>query len=182
MEGLAAGDPPDTAAAPEAEWHAAALPPPLPRTLRPAGFWRRWAAAVVDAVLLWFPVTILRVLLGLPLFDVDMERESTDADAIVLGVSLALSWAYVALMDASAAQGTLGKQLLAIRVERVDGARLGFLRASLRHWAAWLSVLSCGLGFLMNLWTRRRQTLHDWIAGAVLVRWEEPSPPTRSVA
>lgn len=125
---------------------------------------------MVDTLILWFPLATLRVALGRPLFV--PAWDITGDDVALMCVSLVATWIYTAALDASAAQGTLGKQLLAIRVERTDGARLSFARASVRHLASWLSLFTGGIGLLMNLWTRRRQTLHDLIAGAVLVRWE----------
>ena len=152
----------------------AALPPPLPAAEgRPVGFWRRWWAFVVDSAILWFPLTTLQVSLGLPLFDAGSGREADGRDSTLLLVSLAVSWLYTALLDASRAQGTLGKQVLGIRVERAEGGRLSFARASVRQLGSYLSILPFGIGILMCLWTRRRQTLHDKMAGAVLVRWED---------
>lgn len=162
----------------------ATSPPPLPAAVfeRPAGFWRRWAAVMVDAILLWFPLSILQVWLGLPLFETEWEREATSSDAVIRMASLVVPWLYTALLDASRAQGTLGKQLLGIRVEDVHGGRLSFARASVRHLGSWLSLFTLCIGFLMNLWTKRRQTLHDMIAGAVVVRTEAPAASAPEVA
>ncbi len=141
----------------------------------PVGFWRRTWAFLVDSLLLWFPLSILKVTSGLPLLDTDLTREADGRDLGLFIASCLLHWLYTAWLDASKSQGTLGKQLLGIRVEHVAGGRLSFVRASVRQVASWLSFLAFGLGFLMCVWTKRRQTLHDMLAGAVLVRWEEPS-------
>lgn len=155
----------------------AALPPPLPAPqARAVGFWRRWWALVIDSAILWFPLTTLQVSLGLPMIDTGFGREPDGRDSVMLLVSVLVSWLYTALLDASRAQGTLGKQVLGIRVERAEGGRLPFARASIRQLASYLSILLFGLGLLMCLWTRRRQTLHDKMAGAVLVRSEDGVP------
>ena len=49
-------------------------------------------------------------------------------------------------------------------------SRISFGRATGRYAAQWVSALLCGLGYLLNLWTRRRQTLHDLAAGCLLAR------------
>lgn len=159
-------DGPVTAPAPSPTGPAAAAMP------EPVGFWRRAWAFSVDSLLLWFPLSLLKVGLGLPVFDTDLAREADGRDALMFLASAFAHWLYTAALDSSRAQGTLGKQLLGIRAERADGARLSFARASVRQLASWVSWATLGLGFLMCLWTRRRQSLHDWIAGAVLVRWE----------
>lgn len=164
--------PPEPPSAPPAV--AEALPAPTaPPT--PAGFWRRAFAYLVDSLLLWFPVSVLKVGIGLPLLEASLGREPDGRDAVVFLASALLHLVYTGWLDSSEARGTLGKQLLAIRAERTDGGRLSFARAACRQVASYLSCLTLGLGFLMCLWTRRRQSLHDWIAGAVLVRSEPPA-------
>ncbi|HUN69643.1 MAG TPA: RDD family protein, partial [Burkholderiales bacterium] len=44
-----------------------------------------------------------------------------------------LSWAYFAISESSSWQGTLGKRLLGLRVTDLNGARIGFGRANVRH-------------------------------------------------
>jgi uncharacterized RDD family membrane protein YckC len=153
----------------------------VPAAPRYGGFWRRVASSTVDGLIFAFPSAILRVLAGLPmgltlrpLDDRDMGR--------ALMVSLLCwvgSWLYCALLESSGAQGTLGQQLLGLQVTDLSGRRISFGRASGRFFSQLLTLLICGVGYLFNLWTSRRQTLHDMIAGCVLVR---PEPAMRSAA
>ena len=46
----------------------------------------------------------------------------------------------------------------------------GFGRANRRYWAKLLSSLTLGIGFVMAIFTERRQTLHDRIAGTLVLR------------
>lgn len=133
------------------------------------GFWRRLAAALVDGIVLFFPQAITRVVLNLPLL---ATGESSDAVAelLVSVGTLVLYWLYSSLLESSARQATLGQQLLGLRVMDLEGRRISFARASARYFGQILSALICGVGYLFNLWTSRRQTLHDLIAGCVLVR------------
>lgn len=52
----------------------------------------------------------------------------------------------------------------------LEGRRLGFLRATGRHVASFLSYYGALLGFLMLFFNERRQTLHDRISGTVILR------------
>jgi len=133
------------------------------------GFWRRFAAAFVDGVVLFFPQSIVRVLLGLPLFS-SHDASDSGTELLVSVGSLFMYWLYSALFESSARQATLGQQVLGLQVMDLDGRRVSFARATGRYFAQLLSVLLCGVGYLFNLWTSRRQTLHDLVAGCVLVR------------
>jgi len=162
---------PEPQAAPAAA-HVAA--DPTPAAPRYAGFWRRAIAGLVDAFVFAFPNAILRVLAGLPMSFSFRAMDDTDVGR-ALTVSLAswmISWLYCALLESSAAQGTLGQQLLGLRVSDLPGRRISFGRASARFFAQVLSFAMCGIGYLFILWSSKRQALHDMIAGCVLVRPE----------
>jgi uncharacterized RDD family membrane protein YckC len=146
------------------------------------GLWRRAAASVVDGLVMFFPDAILRVLLDLPTLVTLRPVLESDVPRLMLvyAFETATWWLYMASMESSAWQGTLGQQLMGLRVTTVAGARVSFARASGRYFAQWLSVLICGMGYLFNLWTSRRQTLHDMIAGCVLVRRGLTAPAPRA--
>ncbi|HEV2106246.1 MAG TPA: RDD family protein [Candidatus Eisenbacteria bacterium] len=143
-------------------------PDALPRSAY-AGFWRRLWGCVVDALVLFFPGATVRVLLGLPAWTwQDDTGDSRPLLAFV--VQSLLAWLYAAWLVSSRRRGTLGQQLLGLEVNGPRGARVGFARATARHFAQYLSVLTLGAGYLLNLVSRRRQTLHDLLAGCVVVR------------
>ncbi len=65
---------------------------------------------------------------------------------------------------------TPGKQLMDCRVVLVStGKPPGPGRAVLRYLGYLASLLTLGLGFLWILWDRRRQGLHDKLAGTVVI-------------
>lgn len=82
----------------------------------------------------------------------------------------AVAWLYFAGQESGPRMATLGKRAMGLAVQGVDGRRLDFGRASLRWIARWLSGLALGLGYLLALFSERRQTLHDLIAGSVVVQ------------
>lgn len=80
-----------------------------------------------------------------------------------------ISWLYFATQESSGWMGTLGKRAMGLAVQSVDGRQLDFARASLRWAARWLSGLAFGLGYALMLFTDKRQTLHDLLAGTVVI-------------
>ena len=146
--------------------------PPATAALRYAGFWRRFAASLVDGIVLFFPNAILRVLAGLPLplSLHPLHDDQAGRSLAVTGIVTLIYWWYCARFESSRWQGTLGQQLLGLRITDVQGRRISFARATGRYFAQWLSMLLCGLGYLFNLWTSRRQTLHDMVAGCLCMR------------
>lgn len=71
--------------------------------------------------------------------------------------------------------GSVGKLALGLRLELspdAPGARkdVSFLRLIARYYASSLSTLILGIGYLMPLWTQKRQTLHDLICSTVVVK------------
>jgi uncharacterized RDD family membrane protein YckC len=94
------------------------------------------------------------------------------SSAETIGILTAL---VIAVLDLGILPGltgrTLGKWATGLRIERVDGTNPGIGRALLRHFVGYpLSFLLLGLGFLIAAVTVRGRTLHDMIAGTVVVR------------
>ncbi len=147
---------------------AAPLPAPEPRF---GGFWRRFATMWVDGVVMFFPTAIVRVLLGGSVWDTSGLFDNGQV-LLATMINLGLWWLYSAALESSPAQGTLGQQLLGLRVCDDRLRRISFLRATARYAAQWISILTCGIGYLVNLFTKKRQTLHDLVAGCVIARAE----------
>jgi uncharacterized RDD family membrane protein YckC len=89
---------------------------------------------------------------------------------------------YYGVFEASTLQGTLGKQLLGLRVTDLKGRRLPTWRAWFRQVAKLATVAMSGLGYLPALFTVKAQTIHDIIAGTLVVtgRSEAVSPYSSS--
>jgi uncharacterized RDD family membrane protein YckC len=93
-------------------------------------------------------------------------------DAFNLAVLLAyviIFWLYHALSLASARQATPGMRIMNIFVTDLAGRPPSLGRASGRHFASILSYYSAMLGFLMQPFNERRQTLHDRLSGTVVL-------------
>ena len=83
---------------------------------------------------------------------------------------LAAAWVYWALMESSRWQATIGKKLLGLRVTDLQGQRIGFGRASGRHWAKLISNLTLLMGYAMAGFTEKKQALHDMIARCLVLK------------
>jgi uncharacterized RDD family membrane protein YckC len=82
-----------------------------------------------------------------------------------------LGLAYFTVMEGSHSGQTVGKRLLGIRVVDLrTGGPIGMGRAFGRHLARSLSFLVLFLGYLWMLRDAERQTWHDKLVGAVVVR------------
>lgn len=122
-----------------------------------AGFWQRASAALVDATL----YGILSYCVLWLLAAVSQEVWST----LFVPASW---WLYEAYMTSSRFQATVGKLMVNIVVTDNLGARIRFLRATGRHFSKYLSVATLFIGFVMVGFTKRKQALHDKMAGTLV--------------
>lgn len=131
-----------------------------------AGFWRRFAALIVDAIVIYAVVFAIGAVLG----GAGVSFNSPATGALLNLGSIVLNWLYYALQESSDAQATLGKRALGIKVVDENGEKIGFGRATGRHFGKILSSLILGVGFIMAGFTQRKQGLHDMIAGTLVVQ------------
>ena len=98
---------------------------------------------------------------------------SDDDDIIIPAGSvlpIALGLLYFGYFESSTWQATLGKRALGIYVTGMDGERISAARAVGRHLASWISDAVFLAGYLIQLFTPKRQALHDIIAGTLVLR------------
>lgn len=143
-----------------------------------AGFWLRFFAWIVDAIVLAGPGMLVLYLCEHTLAFPILRPQFRGPWAMIgLGgrgpvVELALAWVYFALMESSSYQATLGKMLLGLVVTDTQGRRLSFGRATGRFFGKLLSRLTLGIGYVMAGITRKKQALHDLLADTLVVRKE----------
>lgn len=124
-----------------------------------AGFGLRFLAFIIDAIILGAVVSILSFLMGLPTDDPGRG-----------GLSFVIGWLYYSFMESSEKQGTVGKLVVHIKATDISGNRLSFWHATGRHFGKILSSVILGIGFLMVIWTEKKQGLHDIIAKTLVVK------------
>jgi len=127
-----------------------------------AGFWRRFAAFVIDFIVLTVVFVVISVVLGV------LFKSSTLTDIfseIWIGVTLG----YFVSLESSRIQATIGKRALGIIVTDVHGDRVSTKRALGRYCAKVLSTATLLIGYFMAGFTEKKQALHDMIAGTLVV-------------
>jgi hypothetical protein len=112
----------------------------------------------------------------------DVEIWWPPSDGAIVGLlifGLAFGWLYDALQLSSQRQATIGMRVAGVFRTGLHGERLSFGRASAWYGYRLLSYLAYLLGFVIQPFTRRRQTFHDWMAGSVVLRRPTPDPAPR---
>ena len=148
-----------------------------------AGFWKRFAAWLIDGVIITIPALIL---FGCMIAYVISSLGGVDAlahmkDSFVLEMRLRQCMAllqlvmlvgpmlYFALMESSKLQASLGKMALGIKVVDENGQRLTFWRSLGRNAGKFISAWILSIGYFMAGVTRKKQALHDKMANAYVV-------------
>lgn len=129
------------------------------------GFWIRVGAYLIDFIVLFIPLLILSVVLRTL-----APTGGLSVDLMENLFSMMVWWLYYAGLHSSEWQASVGKRALGLKVVDEDGKRISFARATGRYFAGILSALPLGFGYLMVAFTQRKQGLHDFIAGTMVVR------------
>lgn len=130
-----------------------------------ADFGKRFLAALLDGVI----VTIISFLIGIV---VGIVLSVINSDVLAsLGnlVGIVIGWLYYAKQESSPKQATIGKDALGIVVTDLEGKRISFTKATVRHFSKILSGLILLIGYIMAAFTEKKQGLHDMIAGTLVV-------------
>jgi uncharacterized RDD family membrane protein YckC len=130
-----------------------------------AGFWLRVCASIVDGFITTIFQWAICLGIGIPYMVIVNSRDLT-----VTIIGIGVQWLYSALMECSSHQATLGKMALGIRVTDLDGRRIGFGRATGRHFGKILSAMLLCIGFMMAAFTAKKQALHDLLVSTLVVR------------
>ena len=119
-----------------------------------AGLGIRFAAHIIDTIILVIPSIVLQLALEAPAGNL---------------LSIAVGFAY--LVGFWTARGaTPGKMVMGIEIITVDGEDIDSGTALLRYIGYWVSVITLGFGFLMIANTSQKRGLHDYIAGTVVIK------------
>lgn len=149
-----------------------------------AGFWKRFAAFIIDALIVYVFIEIFRTFFEPLIMEPIIERTQQTATLhlsammgyiIVLPLLIVL---YFVLFESSSKQATLGKQLLKIKVVDSQGEKISFLRSLGRTFGKILSAIPFLIGFIMAGPSQKKQALHDKIANTYVVNKDyKPGDP-----
>ncbi|CAH0528907.1 RDD family protein [Vibrio hippocampi] len=80
---------------------------------------------------------------------------------LIRNVASILCLVYFVIFEGSNTKNTIGKTILRIRVEDIDGNELTYRQSFKRNIAKFLSILPFGLGLLYPLFNKERLFLHE---------------------
>ena len=120
-----------------------------------AGFWRRFASALLDGILLGVVQGVLIVVLN---------------DDVASVLMLVVGIGYYAGLEGGRTGQTLGKKAMGIRViDANNGGPIGFGRGVIRYFGRIISAIPLGLGYWWMLWDPEKQCWHDKFASDYVV-------------
>lgn len=132
---------------------------------RPAGFWIRLAASILDSILITGTIFIIAALIGLD----GTVREGLDAILNLLyGLLIPVIWYGY----------TVGKRLCGIRIIKMDGSNVSIGTMLLRVIVAgFVYVITLGIGVIVSAFMvafrKDKRSIHDLIA-QTYVTYEKP--------
>lgn len=117
-----------------------------------ASFLKRFMAIIID----WFILLSISIVVNRFIF---------------LGwiISLLINCIYYTFFLASVARATPGKYLMKISVMTISGERLTNKAAFIRYLSSIASAALLCFGYVLALFTEKKQTLHDLLAGTIVV-------------
>jgi uncharacterized RDD family membrane protein YckC len=119
-----------------------------------AGFWQRFAAALIDGIIVGVISGVLEAIL----------KGAGEALAIVIGI------AYFCYFEGGPQGAGPGKRAMRIRVIDFDtGGPIGYGRAFIRYIGRIVSTIVIFLGYFWMLWDTEKQCWHDKFANDVVV-------------
>ena len=131
-----------------------------------AGFWIRFVAWIIDAVIVWIGTTVLSAL-GLYVAFYGPAYNTGSATSFLV---LLIGPLYFVLLTGLRGQ-TLGKMALGIQVVRRNGQAPGIGYAALREVIGKLvSSILLFMGFFWIGWDEKKQGWHDKIAGTQVIK------------
>ena len=145
-----------------------------------AGFWWRVLAYFIDGVILYIPQFLISLgfskAVQLPqLTLLSTKFHSLANPALLISfftffILIIIRWLYAAGLQSSAWHATVGQKICNLVITDTQGQGISFARASGRYFAMFISTFTCCIGYFMAAFTERNQTLHDMIAGTVVLR------------
>ncbi len=140
-----------------------------------AGFWIRFAAYAIEYLILsTIYGFIMGVCLGLAYLLSIINGGNqlyyiNGGMLLYFGISLTSGLTYYVLMESSKFQGTLSKIILGLVVTDMHGKRISTMQAFIRCFSMIISIPTFGISYLVALFTKNKQTLHDIIGKTVVL-------------
>lgn len=123
-------------------------------------FWRRVIAIFIDILILSVPIRIY-----LNLFGTDTSFILGQPLLFYVGMLL-----YFTSFESSTSQASIGKQALGLKVTDLNGNRISFNQAFVRHLAKLITGVILLVGYITIPFSKKNQGIYDMIAKTLVVR------------
>ncbi len=138
----------------------------------------RFVALIIDGLIVGIPVSIILIVLGVgAASSLSNAASSMNIAAIMAGYSsmiiviYGVQILYYSYFESSANQASLGKRAMGIKVISLNGERISFANALGRSaFKVLISAPICAIGYIVALFTEKRQALHDMVASTLVVK------------
>lgn len=153
---------------------------PIPAMqIKYAGFWVRYAASLIDGMIVIIPMFILGLVFALVSIGGLADLESEGSGIFLRLFVSVLVWIYFIVMTKNYG-ATLGKKAMGIKVISDKSENLSWGQVILRETLGKIiSTIILYIGYLMAGFTARKQALHDMMASTVVV-YKDPNDKPKS--
>ena len=142
---------------------------PWARAVNYGGFWARFAASLIDSVIITVVnVAITTTLVGLAAASGDPSAGLASlALSYAAGIAVGVAYEGYFLVNKGA---TPGKMAMGLRVVMASGGPITWGTAIGRYFGKMVSGIILGIGFLMAAWDPEKRTLHDRMVNTRVIK------------
>jgi uncharacterized RDD family membrane protein YckC len=139
-----------------------------------AGIWSRIGGALIDLIIVLIICYVVMFAWGYfgALYDArsysNIDEGTWEARGML--AFLLIDYLYSATLQSGTKQGTWGQRAMGLQVIKIDGSAVTFGTASFRYFVSLVSSILAKIGYLIAIFTEKKQTLHDLAAGVLVVR------------
>lgn len=142
-------------------------------THKPAGFWIRFLATLVDGILSSVLAWILSILMNENASQ-SINNSLTQSPESLVSTSdtvanLLYGIIFIIIFTATQFKGSPGKLLCRIQVVNPDMTQIGIGKSIGRYFSYILSAIPLMIGFMLAGWTKDKKALHDMICNTRVV-------------
>ncbi|MDV2582613.1 RDD family protein [Alkalibacillus haloalkaliphilus] len=139
--------------------------------LKPAGFWMRFLAVLVDGIVILALSWVIAVLIGDEAYFQSFQAEAAEQFATTSDniANLVYSVIFVIGFTASQLKGSPGKLICRIQVVNPDMSKISIWKSIGRYFSYILSALPLAIGYMIAGWNKDKKALHDMICNTRVV-------------
>jgi uncharacterized RDD family membrane protein YckC len=144
-----------------------------------AKIWLRIGGGLIDLIIVAVTTCLVTILWGFLVgykgFYDGMTKEEIDnlwtVRALLVGITI--DFLYTVITQAGNNQATFGQRASDLILVKSDGTRASALRVMGRYFASIFSSIFFKLGYVVAIFTKRKQTIHDLLTDTVVIEKDE---------